>query len=331
MFFLQEAHCAAKVDHGMILSNCGNASLVTRWTSPLRIKTMEGIADRSSACWSLTPIRINTHAMIRTFIAVVLLAVALAQPVQGQDFDKGFQAYQHGDYATALREWTLLAEEGEGAAQFNLGHMYEDGTGVERNDSEAMKWYNKAAEQGLAVAQSTLGRKHYFGHGVPRDYGMAVKWHRLAAEQGDANSQQSLGAAYQRGNGVPQDNAEAVRWFRMSAEQGYARAQNNMGFIYMKGIGIPQDNAEAVRWFRMSAEQGDTMAQSNLGVMYGTGLGVLQDFVQAHMWANLAAARGGKGGIKLRDLVAKDMTPAQIAEAQKLARECLARDYKNCE
>ena len=64
--------------------------------------------------------------------------------------------------------------------------------------------------------------------------------------------------------------------------------------------------------------------------MYGKGLGVPQDYVRAHMWINLSASAGDEDAIKNRDTVAKQMTPAQIAEAQKLARESAAKNYKGC-
>ncbi len=79
------------------------------------------------------------------------------------------------------------------------------------------------------------------------------------------------------------------------------------------------DYATALREFRVLAEQGDASAQNNLALMYGDGQGVTQDYVQAHMWFNLAGARGDKEAAKNRDIVAKLMTPAQIAEAQRLA------------
>ena len=66
-------------------------------------------------------------------------------------------------------------------------------------------------------------------------------------------------------------------------------------------------------------------AQCNLGVMYYNGEGVPQDYVQAHMWFNLAASKGDENGRKNRDIVAKKMTPTQIAEAQRLAREWLEK------
>ena len=84
---------------------------------------------------------------------------------------------------------------------------------------------------------------------------------------------------------------------------------------------MPQDDAEAVRLFRKDADQGDTDAQYNLGLIYTVGSGVPQDYVLAHVWLNLAASQGDKAATSLRELVAAKMTPAQIAEAQKLAGE----------
>jgi uncharacterized protein len=82
-----------------------------------------------------------------------------------------------------------------------------------------------------------------------------------------------------------------------------------------------RDYAAALRLIRPLAEQGDASAQYNLGVFYDNGLGVPQDYVSALMWLNLSAAQGKEGAATFRDLVARLMTPAQIAEAQKLARE----------
>jgi TPR repeat protein len=82
-----------------------------------------------------------------------------------------------------------------------------------------------------------------------------------------------------------------------------------------------RDYATAVRLVRPLAEQGDANAQYNLGVFYDNGLGVPQDKVRAYMWFNLSAAQGREGAAAFRDLIARRMSPAQIAEAQKLARE----------
>ena len=121
------------------------------------------------------------------------------------------------------------------------------------------------------------------------------------------------------GQGMPQDHAEALKWFRLGANQGDARAQYYLGAVYANGQGVPQDHAEASKWFRLAADQGDARAQYNLGAMYANGQGVPQDLVLAHMWFNLSAAGGYPE--QVRDEIAEHMTPTQIAEAQKLARE----------
>ena len=81
------------------------------------------------------------------------------------------------------------------------------------------------------------------------------------------------------------------------------------------------DYATALRLWLPLGEQGDAIVQFNLGLLYYWGHGELQDYVEAHKWFNLAAARGNKHAAGNRDWLAKKMTPAQIAEAQRLARE----------
>jgi len=130
------------------------------------------------------------------------------------------------------------------------------------------------------------------------------------------------------GVGVPQNYAEAARWYRRAAEQGHADAQLKLGHMYKDGVGVPQDRAEALRWYGRAAERGYAYAQLNLGSMYKYGVGVPQDFVLAHKWYNLAASGASssdagirKFAIRDRDAVAERLTPAQLAKAQRLARE----------
>jgi TPR repeat protein len=147
---------------------------------------------------------------------------------------------------------------------------------------------------------------------------------RRLAEEGHAYAQFNLGLAYYHGQGVPQDYVEAVKWYRKAAEQGNAMAQYNLGNAYYYGR-VPQDYVEAAKWYRKAAEQGNATAQYDLGYVYCHGQGVPQDYVQAHMWMDLAAsASTGDDQNKYssgRDAVAAKMTPQQLAEAQRLARE----------
>ena len=119
-------------------------------------------------------------------------------------------------------------------------------------------------------------------------------------------------------------------WYRKAAAQGDAEAQHNLGLMYVHGEGVPQDYAEAVKWFRKAANQGDASAQTNLGIMYFRGEVVLRDLTQAYMWYDLASSRIPPGAahdhaVRNRDFVAKHMTPDQIAEAKRLAREWMAK------
>ena len=133
------------------------------------------------------------------------------------------------------------------------------------------------------------------------------------------------------------DYATALKLLRPLAGQGNAEAQSKLAQMYEWGQGVPQDYAEALRWYRRAADQGDHAGQGSLGMMYLNGVGVPLDYVRGHMWLNLAAARISVSSSnakvraaeaklrdaysKSRDLAAKLMTPAQIAEAQRLARE----------
>jgi TPR repeat protein len=85
--------------------------------------------------------------------------------------------------------------------------------------------------------------------------------------------------------------------------------------------GLAQDYAEAAKWYRMAAEQGNADAQATLGFRYERGQGVPRDYVLAHMWLSLAAANGSSAAPQALDELAAKMTPDQIAEAQRLARE----------
>lgn len=115
--------------------------------------------------------------------------------------------------------------------------------------------------------------------------------------------------------------AKALREWRPLAEQGDARAQYYLGLLYEKGDGVPQDYEKAREWYEKSAAQGEANAQFYLGLLSAFGQGGPLDLAQAHMWYSLAAGNGHVGAAVYRNDLAKQMTPAQIAEAQKRARE----------
>jgi len=126
---------------------------------------------------------------------------------------------------------------------------------------------------------------------------------------------------YRDGRGVTQDDTEAVIWFRKAADQGDAVAEFLLGNQYAFGKGVPQDYSEAMIWFRRASEQGHPRAMHDLGVIYAKGLGVPPDYVCAHMWFSLSAAKGEQIAVKNLERAERQMTPAQINEARRLARD----------
>lgn len=150
------------------------------------------------------------------------------------------------------------------------------------------------------------------------------------AEQGEVDAQFSLGINYEFGwRGVSQDYEIALKWYQLAAEQGDSSAQTALGDMYKEGKGVLQNYKAAFKWYELAAEQGDFFAQIKLGDMYYEGKGI-KDYIRAHMWWNIAASQGIEIAVENRSIVERDMTAAQAEKAQKLARECVAKNYKGC-
>ncbi|HFB4418182.1 TPA: tetratricopeptide repeat protein [Neisseria gonorrhoeae] len=120
------------------------------------------------------------------WLAAALIALGLNQAVWAGD-------------VSDFRENLQAAEQGNAAAQFNLGVMYENGQGVRQDYVQAVQWYRKASEQGDVQAQYNLGLMYYDGRGVRQDLALAQEWLGKACQNGDQNScdnDQRLKAGY---------------------------------------------------------------------------------------------------------------------------------------
>ena len=259
---------------------------------------------------------------------VLLLPLAGAPPTSAQTLEDARGAYGRGDYSAAYEGFLGLAEAGNLDAQFELGYMYDFGKGVAENDIEAVKWWHRAAEQGHRRSQLMLGIKYRLGAGVPHDYILARQWLGRAAAKGDGLAAKHLGYMHLLGEGVTRNPAAAVNWLGRAAARGEADAQFEIGRMYYRGDGLPQDHVLAARWVGRSARLGQTQAQALFGYMHEHGEGVAQDYVKAHKWYNLAVSRLSSRDEEVREIaregrdrVASRLAEAQLAEAQRLARE----------
>jgi S1-C subfamily serine protease len=205
-----------------------------------------------------------------------------------------------------------------------MGYLYDplNDNGIEKNPTEALKWYQKAAEQSNNLAQFQLGVMFDIGDGVAKDYTEAAKWYRKAAEQGNDSAQCDLAEMLESGRGVETNQTEAVDWYQRSAEQGNHIAQFDLGCVYAAGKIAPKNPVLAVKLFQQSAAQGFMPAQKYLGMMYFNGLGVIQDYAEAYKWYSIAAVQGDEDSAKKRDAIAVTLlTPSQIAEGKRQAKE----------
>ena len=119
--------------------------------------------------------------------ALVVAATMAAAPAfaDSNEFKAGWEAYQRGDYSTALALWQPLAAQGHVEAQYNVGVIYDDGRGVKGDRAVARQWWQKAAEQGHGWAQHNLANLYISGDGVPRDYAESLKWYNTARALGE--------------------------------------------------------------------------------------------------------------------------------------------------
>jgi TPR repeat protein len=186
----------------------------------------------------------------------------------------------------------------------------------------------REARRGDSKAQLDAGKRYLLGIGVRRDYSRALEWLSMAAAQGSPEADHWMAWMYSEGWGTKKDDTEATRLYRSAAEMGYAPAQYAVGSRYAEGIGTSQNLEEAVKWYVRAAEQGYQFAMITLAHLYRDGDGVPIDLARAHLWFNVAALSAANetdsdASAKERDRLISEMSPKQLASAQKMATDLL--------
>lgn len=163
---------------------------------------------------------------LRRLLASAFTILLCAGLSAAADLESGRRAYERKDYATALKEFMPLAEQGNADAQAFLAKMYWMGNGVLKDPERAIKWFKASAVQGNADAQFFLGSYYLLPH---RDIAEGLKWLRLSAEQGNQDAQLLLGKAYLDGNNeLPRDPIQAEKWLRLAANKNLEFYQNEL-------------------------------------------------------------------------------------------------------
>jgi TPR repeat protein len=187
------------------------------------------------------------HNYIKTLFLIAGLVAAIG--VHADALEDGHTAFDAKHYKQAYTLWKPLAEHGNADAQYNLGLLYMNGLGVEKNDRMALKWFIRAGQQGLADAQYNAGVMFYLGKGVYPSYITAVKWWQLAANKDHANAENNLAVMYAYGYGVKKEPARAIKLWTAAAKQGHPDAINALIEVYSgKMAGFKADLTQARYW-----------------------------------------------------------------------------------
>ena len=234
-----------------------------------------------------------------SLVAVILFGTA---SIGRADLGQGKHAYDRGNYLKAMQEWKPLAENGNPAAQLEVGLLYWFGQGVRRDRTEAGNWLRKAAQAfdiwqskadaGEVSSQLRLGLLYWLGQGVPKDPAKALGWLIKAAQGGSADAQGWLSSVYLEGDIVSRDQSEAMKWLQRSAENGSIEAQAYLGDRYLRGAGVSRDPTTAIRLLKGSADQGNLFAMEALGRAYMGDFGIPQSYGEALKYFRKGAEQG---------------------------------------
>lgn len=200
----------------------------------------------------------------------------------GTEFNDAYEAAQKGNHKKAVSLWTSLAEDGDAAAQYTLGWMFESGQGVKKNEHRAITWYTKAAHQGDVAAQYVLATIYKRGSTVKKDSKQAILWLMKAANQDHTLAQFELGMHFKNGLNTQVDHKKSLYWFQKAAMHNHISAQINIGKIYQSSKEIKVDYQKAIKWYRKAADQNNALGQYHLAQMYEYGYGVKVNINKAH-------------------------------------------------
>ncbi len=157
---------------------------------------------------------------MRRFSGIFAIASLFLFSTAVADVQKGWDAYNSLDYATAKSEWESLADSGDAEAAYGMGLLYGNGFGVDMNDDLAIRYYKIAADQGLGDAAFNLAVMHQNGWGVPMDEVKANEWYAVAADKGNTEAQMALGRYYAMDFLDSYDPVVAYKWFSIAAKLG---------------------------------------------------------------------------------------------------------------
>ncbi len=245
------------------------------------------------------------------FSVLILLGCESRQPV-GPQPQVVFPPTQP---VAPIDDLRVQADSGDPFAQYDLGLKLD---GEERH-AEAARYFRMAALQKVPEAQFNFALMQAEGVGMPKNEEEAFLMMKMAAVKGLAQAQYNVGVFLAEGRGTAQSVPEAIKWLRQAAVKGHASARVYMATLLLQNEIQTLNNqqvTEMARWISDEALRGDKHAQYCLGLMMTKGLGLQPDASEAYSWLELAATQGVKPAAAQRDLLAEQLTIAQVKQAR---------------
>ena len=265
-----------------------------------------------------------------------------------------------GKKETFLEQSLRLAGEGNVDSQMNLGYMYLYGNnGVEQDFEKAFEYYNMAAQQNNPIALNNVGSLYFNGIGTEKNRVTAIKYFTESAKLGNDNAATNLAFIYLTKNKNDADlNKQAIRLFQQAAKSGNKLAEFMLGYAYYRGFVVERDNytafglikdaadekasfdeaqyilgemysngygtvqnyVNAVGYYNKAVNQGNTQAYMELAKIYAAGRVVERNLVRAHALFNVAASEGDTEAAKFRDEIGEHMKLEMLLQAQNEAQ-----------
>jgi TPR repeat protein len=214
---------------------------------------------------------------------------------------KAHDAYNTGNFKTALEIYSELAHEGNADAQTSLGYMYQNGQGCERDDQKVVELYTKAAEAFQPYALYNLAILYENGFcGVECDQFKAYELHMEAAVREIPQAMYEVALMLEHGIGCLQNYSEAAFWYEEGAKRGNLECFNNLGVLYKEGHGVEQSDAKCFICFSRAAEGELAEGLYNLGLLYDQGIGCETNNDTALDYCRKAAY---KGHLKAKEII----------------------------
>ena len=262
----------------------------------------------------LKSLQIFSARQFYTTIVAALFTISFNNlSAQSNRFEAGISAKARGQYLTAIRSWQPLAEDGMPEAQVNLGHMYNEGLGVNVDFEEALYWYTLASESDQPEAVFNLGLLYLDGNGVTQNAPTALDYFERAEELGVAAASYMLGTLQLSGEqGVPVNLERGRERIRQAALGGVSDAQFTFANVLLSGVGAPRK------------------ARGILDYFFSEPVSVGDPFL-SYVWGRIAQENGNLAPDLERLVgVTEVMLEGRRSEAEELITECIASGLENC-